>query len=274
MTSSSDLLPPALFSILSGLIEERTGLHYTQEDNAIFSSKVSGRLEEARFASALDYYYFLRYDDPGHQEFDALVDALVVGETYFHRELEPLRTLCDDWIAPKVAEGKRVRVWCAASSSGEEPLSLAMLLAERGILHRTQIVATDISLRALERARQGRYAGRSLRAIDPASKERWLDEADGKLSPKRELAEAIDWRRVNLVNADAVEALGQFDVILCRNVLIYFSEQTVQRVAAVLTKALAPGGVLLVGASESLLRFGTGLFCEERGGSFFYRRTA
>jgi chemotaxis protein methyltransferase CheR len=84
----------------------------------------------------------------------------------------------------------------------------------------------------------------------------------------------IEWARVNLIDADAVRALGRFDIVLCRNVLIYFSDPTVVRVAESLREVIRPGGVLVVGTAESLLRFGTAFQCEERGGAFFYRRPA
>jgi chemotaxis protein methyltransferase CheR len=88
----------------------------------------------------------------------------------------------------------------------------------------------------------------------------------------RDLVDAIDWRRVNLLDAEAVSALGRFDAVLCRNVLIYFSDVVTAKVAESLAGALAEGGALLVGASESLLRFATDLDCEEHHGVFVYRR--
>jgi chemotaxis protein methyltransferase CheR len=89
-----------------------------------------------------------------------------------------------------------------------------------------------------------------------------------------DLREAIAWHRINLMDPVAVRALGRFDVIVCRNVLIYFGASTVRRVISMLADALVDGGRLLVGASESLLRFGTMLVCEERAGSFFYMKPA
>jgi chemotaxis protein methyltransferase CheR len=265
-------LSPPVFAILSGLVEERTGIHYESQDSSIFSSKVLTRALEAGFESPLDYYYYLRYDDPERREFDALTDSLVVNETYFFREVSPLRVLCDEVLRPAVDEGRWPRVWCAASSTGEEPMTLAMLLAERGLLEQVKIVASDISPRALARAKEGVYGQRSLRATPDDARVRWFDESGGKTAVHRKIRDAIVWHRVNLIDTAAVGALGAFDVILCRNVLIYFSESSVRRVAENLATALRDGGRLLVGASESLLRFGTLLVCEERGGSFFYRK--
>lgn len=273
-------LSPQLFAILSALVEERTGLHYGADDVRVFSDKIGTRLADAGFESALDYYYYLRYDDASGPELDALIDALVVGETYLFRELDALRAAVEHVIRPAARRSGRARVWSAGCATGEEPVTLAMLLARADLLDRCDIVATDVSPRALERARAGAFGARSLRALGvgaPAEvrelASRWLVR-DGKDSAHASpsIVEAIDFRRVNLVDDAAVAALGRFDLVLCRNVLIYFADETVQRVVASITRALAPGGKLVVGASESLLRFGTILHCEERGGAFFYTK--
>jgi chemotaxis protein methyltransferase CheR len=271
-STPSTSLSPSLFAILSGLVEERTGMHYEPHDSEIFSSKVVARALEAGFESPLDYYYYLRYDDPDRRELDALTDTLVVNETYFFREAGPLRVLCADVLGPAVRAGRRPRVWCAACSTGEEPLTLAMLLAESGLLGHVEIIASDISRRALARANEGVYGPRSLRATTEEARARWFEGAAERFSLRREIRDAVAWRRVNLMDSAAVEALGRFDVILCRNVLIYFSEATMRRVAETMANVLEDDGRLVVGACESLLRFGTLLVCEERGGCFFYRK--
>jgi chemotaxis protein methyltransferase CheR len=266
-------LRPQVFAILSSLIEERAGLHYGLDDIDMIADKLSTRAIDAGFESLLDYYYFLRYDESSKAELDALVDALVVNETYFFRELDPLKRVVSDFIQPLAASGSRPRVWCAACSTGEEPLTLAMLLAELDLLDKVDIVASDISVRALTRARAGEVGLRALRGAPPAALvARYLVTEGGRQRVRRDLIEAIRWLRVNLVEPEAVARLGAFDVILCRNVLIYFSDATVKAVLDSLAAALRPGGALFVGTSESLLRFGTLLSCEERGGVFFYRK--
>jgi chemotaxis protein methyltransferase CheR len=264
-----------VLAILSALIEEGTGLHYGLLDHQVLEDKVGMRAAEAGFESLLDYYYFLRYDAAAGPEMEALVESLVVGETYFFRELGPLRALVD-LAEAQVAEGHRPRIWSAACATGEEPLTLAMLLAERRLLGKVELVASDISARALERARAGRHTARSLRDGAPeALAVRYLDrEPDGSVRVAPALTEAVRWRRVNLQDLRQVMAVGEVEFILCRNVLIYFRDETVVQVVARLSEILRPGGVLLVGVSESLLRFGTNLVCEERGNVFLYRKPA
>ena len=263
-------LSPTVFSILSTLIEEHSGLHYEPHDAELLADKLSVRALERGFDSLLDYYYFLRYDAEGGRELDLLVESLVVNETYFFRELRPLEALLDAYVLPAIAAGRRPRIWCAAAATGEEPLTLAMLLAQRGLLERVEILASDISERALAHARRGVYGRRSLRSVMPGY-ERWLRIEGERATVAPELVSAIRWSRVNLIEPADTKAPG-FDVITCRNVLIYFSDVTVTQVVERLASRLEPSGVLLVGVSESLLRFGTLLRCEEHGGAFFYEK--
>jgi chemotaxis protein methyltransferase CheR len=269
---SSLLLSTQVFAILSALVEERLGLYFTPEYRDLFAEKLGPRAAERGFESMLDYYYFLRYDPEAEQELSAVADALTVNETYFFREVQQLRVLVSDLLAPLFAQGRRVRVWCAACSTGEEPLTLAALLDERGLLDRTELVASDVSARVLRIASQGAYGQRSLRSL-PTSPAWLRREGDAHVVDER-LRRAIDWRQVNLLDGAAVEDLGCFDAVICRNVLIYFRDETVHAVVRRLQQAVMAEGVILVGASESLMRLGTALSCEEHGGAFFYRKAA
>jgi chemotaxis protein methyltransferase CheR len=270
---SHELLSQQVFIILTTLIEGRIGLHYGEEELPIFSSKLLDRMEEAGFGSPLDYYYHLRYDDQDGQEFAKLASALFVGETYFYREARPLEIAIDFVVQRAVASSGRARVLSAACSTGEEPLTLAMMLAERDLLDRTEIVAIDANDAALEKARAGVYGGRSFRAL-PESAARWFTSEGATRSVDRKIHDRVQFVRANLVAPGALEGLGTFDLVLCRNVLIYFRDAVVVKVVQSLSKVLRPNGRLLVGASESLMRFGTRWRCEERGGVFLYERVS
>jgi chemotaxis protein methyltransferase CheR len=274
--SRPSALPPLslqVFSILSALVAEHAALHFDVSHLPLFADKVGERAVEAGFDSLLDYYYFLRYDPGGRAELDVLIESLVVNETYLFRELPPLEVIVTDLIAPAVDAGRRPRIWCAACSTGEEPHTIAMLLAARGLLERVELVASDISAAALARAQSGRLARRSLRQPLPRFAERWVDSNEDGLSIRPRLTEAIEWRRINLLDETAIAALGAFDAIVCRNVLIYFADATSGRVVERLAQSLRPGGALFVGISESLLRFGGSLVCEEKNGVFLYKRS-
>lgn len=265
-------LSPQVFAILSALIEERTGIHYGPGDSQLVADKLAPRVLERGLDSLLDYYYFLRYDPRAEAELAQLVEALVVRETYFFRELPALEVLTRTIVPELLAQGRKPRIWCAAGSTGEEPLTLAMLLDERGLLDDTTIVASDISARALAHAKEGRYFRRSLRSLTPEAEHRWFVPCEGGVRVLPRIQNAVEWHTVNLISPGDVARLGPFDVILCRNVLIYFSDATVGTVISLLAGALHPEGLLMVGASESLLRFDVGFACEEREGSFFYRK--
>jgi chemotaxis protein methyltransferase CheR len=178
------------------------------------------------------------------------------------------------------AGARPLRIWSAACATGEEPLTLAMLLDERGLLDRAEILASDVSVRALAAAQAGKFGARSWRRPDlPAAAARHLSPQPGggyRVTP--EIIARIRWRRLNLVDprdvARTAADFGPFDLVLCRNVLIYFNDATVSGVVQSLGDALCPNGVLLVGVSESLLRFGTGLECQETAGTFYYERVA
>ena len=265
----SEGVPPQVVALLARFVEEHTGLHHADRDRELFAQKLLDHAAERGFASVLELYYELRYDDPDRRGLDALIDTLVVGETSFFREARGLEV----WLEPVIARartGERVRVWSAACATGEEPVSIAVILARAGVRDAVEIVASDISARALERARSGTYGRRAHRTI-PHGAPPWIWIEDDRAVVDAELRASIEWRRVNLADEAAVLALGRFDAIACRNVLIYFDDGTIQRVVASLGRALRPGGELLIGASESLLRFGSLFTCVERGGVFLYR---
>ena len=272
-----------LFLLFAALVEERAGLHYESEDLSLFADKLAGRVTEAGFDNPLDYYYFLRYDPNGNRELDALVDVLVVNETYLFRESDALTSSLAHVIRPALDARTRARIWSAGCATGEEPFSIGMLLAEESLLDRVDLVATDISTRALARARSARVSLRGVRSLLPGAtmppppwairaSVRWLTHDDRGAAVDRTIVDAIAFRRESLVDLPRLEEphVSSFDLIFCRNVLIYFRDDIVVQVVRRLAERLRPGGRLVVGASESLLRFGTLLRCEELWGAFFY----
>lgn len=266
-------MSPQVFTIMAALIEERIGLHYSVSERELLGYKLSSRAVESGFYSLLDYYYHLRYDDPDGVELAALTDALVVNETFFFRERAPLEQVVEAYVVPLCARKRKPRIWCAAAATGEEPFSLACLLAERGLRDQVELIATDISQRALARARSGVHARRSIREGCPADLvAKYLYPSGDWIHVIPAIRDMVQFQYLNLLDQAAIAKLGLFDVILCRNVLIYFRNERVRQVVQLVSAALKPDGVLLVGVSESLLRLGTTLVCEERSGSFFYRK--
>jgi chemotaxis protein methyltransferase CheR len=184
---------------------------------------------------------------------DEVVDALLNGETSFFRD----GTLIDqvvDAAAAIAATGRRPRIWSAGCSTGQESLSLAMACAERRELDGTvvpDIVATDVSAAAIARAREGRYSHFEIQRGLPIRRMlRWFEEAGEEWKARPELIAAVAFRRHNLV---AEAPPGRFDIVLCRNVLLYLGPDTKARVFAHLADALRPDGLLVLGAGETVI---------------------
>jgi chemotaxis protein methyltransferase CheR len=264
--------PPELFEILAHLLEEMCGVHYGADDGAIFASKLEAHARERGHHSLLDYYDRLRSDPPGGLELQKLVEATVVHETFFFRELAPLAELVNGHLRETVGTRGRARVWSAACSTGEEPFTLAMLLADAGLLDQVEIVASDVSTTAIARAAAGQHRERALRDGHPQDlARRYLAATIEGIMVAPRIRDAVRFQVVNLLDDDAVRGLGWFDAIVCRNVLIYFRDDRIAAVLDRLARSLEPRGLLVVGVTESLIRFQSALVCEQHGGSFLYR---
>ena len=191
----TSLSSPAVFAIITALIEQRSGLVYKRSDSDLLANKLSPRAKDRGFDSLLDYYYFLRHDPAGNAELEQLIESLVIHETYFFREPDQLRLLVDTFLLPMVQGGFRPRVWCAAAASGEEPYTLAMLLAERDLIRSVELIASDLSARVLAQAKEGVYSGRALRAIAGTVATKWLEGTGTRVQISPDLRHTIDWWR-------------------------------------------------------------------------------
>ncbi|WP_305460473.1 CheR family methyltransferase [Photobacterium leiognathi] len=187
----------------------------------------------------------------------AAVDAMTTNETLWFRDGYPFTVLAEK-ILPELAANKRpIKIWSAASSSGQEPYSMAMTVLETqakrpGFLPSIQITATDISQTMLETCRAGVYDNLALsRGLSPERRRMFFeDNGDGKMKVNTKVKQMVNFRSQNL--KDSYALLGKFDVIFCRNVLIYFSPEMKAKVLNQLAASLNPGGYLFLGASESL----------------------
>ena len=262
-------------TLLCDLIEETTGNYYNEQNLDLLGMKLENRLAERGLVSFLDYYYFLRYDPVREEEWPLLESAITVNETYFWREPGALELAVRELLPEIRARHKRPpRVWHAACASGEEPYSLVMALQEAGMSESVHLLATDLDRKVLELARHAIYRKRSVRPLPEGWLERYFEALPGELwALNAEVAARVSLRRLNLMDAAELERLPNFDLIFCRNVLLYFRTQRIQELLGRLGRLLTPGGYLVVGASESLLRFAPELEFEERGGVVVYRKS-
>ncbi|MGR5437014.1 protein-glutamate O-methyltransferase [Vibrio owensii] len=187
----------------------------------------------------------------------AAVDAMTTNETLWFRDTYPFTVLADK-LLPEMAANKRpVKIWSAASSSGQEPYSMAMTILETqqrkpGLLPSVSITATDISASMLDMCRAGVYDNLALgRGLSPERRRTFFEDAgDGRMKVKDNVKRLVNFRPQNLMESYAL--MGKFDIIFCRNVLIYFSPEMKSKVLNQMANSLNPGGYLLLGASESL----------------------
>lgn len=262
--------------LLRDLIHERTGMFFDDERQDVMAERLASLAVEQGFESFLDYYYLLKYDeDAARREWPKVMDALAVPETYFWREIDQIRAVVECVVPTVVAElrGAPLKIWSVPCASGEEPLTIAMMLDQAGWFGRTpiEIHASDGSPSQIARARAGRYRERSFRALPIHLRERYFRKDGDAWLPEPGLSRRItSWSVLNLMDAAEVAGMAAVPIIFCRNVFIYFSAERVREVVRRFAAAMPTPGYLCVAASESLLRATTAFQLEEIGGAFVY----
>ena len=268
------LLPAGVPSLLGSIIHERTGIHFEDARIGVLMEKLQPLVEERECGSFLDYYYLLKYEENGREDWQRVMDALAVPETYFWREESQIRATVDHIVPQWFARTSLpLRIWSAASSSGEEPYSIVMALLEAGWgSHPIEVRASDASPHALNKAKAGHYRDHSFRALPLPLKERYFTRQPGgwKLAP--EVSQRVTFTPANLLAADEISELARAPVVFCRNVFIYFSPHGIRQTLATFASRMPRGGHLFVGASESLLKLTTDFELREIEDAFAYVR--
>jgi chemotaxis protein methyltransferase CheR len=262
------------FVLLRDLVHERTGLFFENGKRDLLADKLSPCVVERGLQNFLDYYYLLKYDASADAEWRRVIDALSVQETYFWREIDQVRALVDVIVPQHFAAHPLtpLRIWSAACATGEEPLTIAMVLNEAGWFQRApiEIFASDASPSALSKAKRGMYRDRSFRSLSESLKAKYFVPVEGGWQIDMLLHARVKWSLANLVARDEIAALAQAHVIFCRNVFIYFSDQTIRKVVRTFYEQMPTPAYLFVGASESLLKLTTDFGLQEIGGAFVY----
>lgn len=255
-------IPDADFVRFQRLIENESGIHLPLTKKPLLLGRLSRRLRELRLPGLPEYYEQVIAD---RDECTRMIDCISTNETHFFREPVHfdflLSRVFPQWIAQASAgiRPREIRVWSAGCSSGEEPYSIAMILLDhfpRSAGWHIEILATDISTRALARARAGIWPMERARHIPPqylkAFMLRGVGEEEGKMKAGPEISGVMRFEHGNILRQAARSFPRPFDIIFCRNVLIYFQPETKARVIGSLINHLAPDGYLFVGHSESL----------------------
>jgi len=248
------------FRLIRDFIHERFGIYFREEKRSFMRMKLASRVQSLRLNSFGEYLNHLKYSDPERQEVMRMVSFLTNNETYFFRELPQLFAF-RDYLLPelkkkKQAEGnKAIRILSAGCSTGEEAYTLAMLVFETGGFFwgwDVQVIGMDINWRALDQAQRGVYFKHSFRMVDPEYIRRFFSENSGDFIIKDQIRRMARFQHGNITDPSTLEDLQDLDVIFCRNVLIYFSEEKIQAAIGNFHRMLRPGGHLLLGHSENI----------------------
>ncbi len=272
-------LSDAEFRLFTDLLRARCGLHFDEDTRYLVEKRVARRMSECDVGSFSSYLYQLRHGSQADEEFSKLVDLLTTNETYFFRERSQLTALVQEIIPDLLAkrpgtDRRPVQIWSAGCSSGEEPFSIVMMGQEANLVpgRDFRVYASDISRAVLSKARRGIYREASFRDTESALRNHYFAEKDGLMRVSDEVKRHVDFIHMNLLDPAKTGLLGTMDVILCRNVIIYFDLETKKQVMSTFHDKLRPGGYLLLGHSESLINVTSDFELKHLSRDLVYRR--
>ena len=265
------------WKLLTDFIQTRFGLLFDGVRREILHSRLRPRLLELRLESLREYYLHLRFNPDREAEITRLASLITNNETYFFRETHQFDTLIRHVLPPlkPTLKARPFKILCAGCSSGEEAYSLVIALQNAGLEMAGitwEIDAHDLDPERIARAREAVYDQNSLRACDPATQQRYFTLSGGRFQLKERYRKGVRFFETNLVAPDGILSQGAFDVILCRNMLIYFGEPAFGNLIDLFARSLRPGGYLLLGHSESLLDRTTPFVPELLEGAVVYRK--
>jgi chemotaxis protein methyltransferase CheR len=247
------------FRKLCEFLYRRSGMVFTEAKRYYVERRVVERMTATGSKSFNDYFSRLRADAKG--EIEQFINAFTVNETYFYREDHQLKCLTNDVLAERVRDKKRgelIRIWSAPCSTGEEPYSIAIWLLEHWSLvddYEIEIVGSDIDTDVLEFARKGVFGKRALMRLTPQVIEKYFSAlTQESWQILSDLRDSVRFSPVNIAEPGDTRAHGRFDVIFCRNVLIYFDDASRRIAAENLYENLMPGGFICLGHTESMSR--------------------
>ena len=269
------------FATIRDEVYRKLGLYFEDSKVYFIQKRIEKRMETLAVGSFADYGFLLRFGDKEGKEMQALANLITTNETYMFREFEQLQAFADHCLPMvlkplEAANDRKLRIWSAGCSSGEEPYTLAIILKE--VMHDfrswdIKIKATDIDQVRLEMARRAVYEERSVHEIPPEYFDRHITHLPaGHFIVKPETAKLVELEHLNLNDRLAMRNMRQFDFIFCRNVLIYFDDASRKAVVDHFYNALKPGGFIFLGHSESIGRISTSFKLLRVGQHLVYRK--
>jgi chemotaxis protein methyltransferase CheR len=277
MTEGQPPITEEEFRRLADFLYRRTGMVFTETKRYFVERRISDRIIATSSQSFSNYFAVLRSEIRG--EVEHLINAFTVNETYFYREDHQLACLSDDLLKERAVTkrpGDTIRIWSVPCSTGEEPYSIAIWLLENWKdvdAYDIEIVGSDIDTRVLESAAEGVFGKRALMRLSPALIGRYFHELDDeRWQILDDLRQSVRFSRVNLIETKETRPQGRFDVIFCRNVLIYFDDESRRIAAENLYDNLLPGGFICLGHTESMSRISPLFEVCRYSGAIVYKR--
>lgn len=261
------------FELIRDFIYEKTGMFFKKSKKYLIRSRLISRLKELHVKSFKDYYYKTKFDK---KELIEMVNRLTTNETSFFRNSNHMRELRENIIKEIARNKNQIRVWSAGCSTGEEPYSIAMIIKDlnkKGKNINAEIVGTDIDENALKKARDGIYRNNSFRSSSlNRIKKEYFKKKSKKCELKSEIKKMVQYSKVNLVDNFKMSMMKNFDIVLCRNVLIYFGMEARKKVLQNFYKSLNKGGYFILGHSETLHGIFDGFSAKHVKGAVIYKK--
>lgn len=276
--AAEPVLSDVQYRMFRDWIAERCGLWFAPESRFVLERRLARRVRELDLGSFAAYFYQLRSCATDDGEIGTLIDELTTNETYFLRERGQLNALVaevlPEWVERRRRHGGPVSIWSAGCSSGEEPYSIVMLAREAGFEpgRHFRVYASDVSRRVLQAARRGVYRTSAFRETEEALRRKYFVQKDGAWRIHDDVKRHVVFTRANLVEPARSWVLGAMDVILCRNVIMYFDTATRRRVAQSFADKLNSGGYLLLGHAESLIQVSSAFELRHLRSDMVYRK--
>lgn len=271
------ILSDDLFDKFTKLIYKKTGLSYEYNKKYFVQKRIEKRAEVLGFESLNDYFLMIKFAVDS-SEFYKLINDLTVNETYFFRDFPQLRNFAEDIlpIVEKEKENKKkIKIWCAACSTGEEPYTISIILKEMLDKYdewEVQILASDINTEVLQYARIGLYDSRSVKDVPPEYLEKYFTRRHDKYLINLNVRKSITFKRINLMDEKEIDNVRGCDFIFCRNCLIYFDDVSRKNVVTNFYESLNPGGFIFLGHSESVGRISSAYKVQKIGDTIVYSR--
>lgn len=263
LTTKNAKMSDNAFHSLRDMIYNRSGMHFSDHKKYILENRLSRHIEDSGFESYDKYIEFLKHDAGREKEFTYLFNIITTNETFFFRDTAQLQAF-ESVVLPDIVQklkargSKKMRIWSAACSTGEEPYTLSIMVSDKLSEPEykdwdIEIHGSDISEAVLSAARRGEYNDYSVRNVTPQHMSKYFTQnGNGKFAIKPEIKKAVRFSNINLSDDAALRMFRGMDIIFCRNVLIYFDEASKKKVISSLYNSLLSGGYLFIGHSESL----------------------